>query len=30
MPLDCYEYMQTKAPLIPEEFMNAYNLHEKI
>ena len=29
-PLDRYEYMRIKASLIPIEFMNAYNLHEKV
>jgi hypothetical protein len=29
-PLDRYEYMKIKASLIPEEFMQQYQLHDKI
>ena len=29
-PMDRYEYMQIKAELVPEEFKQLYNLHDKI
>ena len=30
IPLDRYEYIRIDASLIPMEFMNAYNLHDKV
>ena len=29
-PLDCYEYMCITFNLVPKEFINAYNLHDKM
>ena len=29
-PMDCYEYMRTKANLVPDEYKDLYKLHDKV